>query len=55
MFDFHELPPREYFVNFEYKRRIYKNKYKIVIIKAKHLGISELYYDYNDNDNDLVE
>lgn len=55
MFDLHKLPPGEYFVNFEYKRRIYNTKYKIVIIKAKRLEISELYYDYNDNENDLVE
>ena len=47
MFDFHELPPGEYFVNFEYKRRIYNNKYKIVIIKAMSSENFEIYYDYN--------
>ena len=53
MFDFHELPPGEYFVNFEYKRRIYNTKYKIVIIKAKSSENFEIYYDYNYNN--LVE
>ena len=53
MFDLHILPPGEYFVNFEYKRRIYNNKYKIVIIKAKSSENFEIYYDYNYNN--LVE
>ena len=53
IFDLHELPPGEYFVNFEYKRKIYNTKYKIVIIKAKSSENFEIYYDYNYNN--LVE
>jgi hypothetical protein len=48
IFDFHEFPPGDYYINYAYKRRRYNTKIKITIEPIQIVDLSKIYQDLDD-------